>query len=113
VITVLLAEDQGMVRGALSALLNLEDDIEVLGSCADGASAWTEAQRLRPDVIVSDIEMPDMTGLELAMRVQEHALPSKLVIVRPTGLSTARAGRWGRGIPPQGFAGGPASRRRA
>ena len=80
-ITVLLAEDQGMVRGALSALLNLEGDIEVVGSCADGASAWTEAERLRPDVIVSDIEMPGMTGLELAMRVQERALPSKVVIV--------------------------------
>jgi len=80
-IRVLLAEDQAMVRGALSALLNLEEDIEVLGSCADGLSAWTEAQRLRPDVIVSDIEMPGLTGLELAMRVQEHALPSKLVIV--------------------------------
>jgi len=78
-IKVLLAEDQGMVRGALSALLNLEDDIEVLGSCADGASAWTEVQRLRPDVIVSDIEMPGLTGLELAMRVQEAALPCKLV----------------------------------
>ena len=80
-ITVLLAEDQGMVRGALSALLNLEGDIEVVGSCADGASAWTEAERLRPEVIVSDIEMPGMTGLELAMRVQERALPSKVVIV--------------------------------
>jgi two-component system response regulator DesR len=87
-IRVLLAEDQAMVRGALSALLGLEEDIEVLGSCADGFSAWTEAQRLRPDVIVSDIEMPGLTGLELAMRVREHALPSKLVIVT----TFARAG---------------------
>ena len=70
-----------MVRGALSALLSLEDDIKVLGSCADGVSAWNEARRLRPEVIVSDIEMPGMTGLELALKVQEHALPSKLVIV--------------------------------
>ncbi len=80
-IRVLLAEDQAMVRGALSALLSLEHDIEVLGSCADGASAWTAAPRLRPDVIIADIEMPGMTGLELAMRVKEHALPSKVVIV--------------------------------
>src|SRR3569833_3836115 len=80
-IMVLLSEDQGMVRGALSALLKLEDDIEVLRSCADGATAWSEVQRLRPDVIVSDIEMPGLTGLELAMRVQENALPCKLVIV--------------------------------
>jgi len=87
-IRVLLAEDQAMVRGALSALLGLEDDIEVVGSCADGLSAWKEAQRLRPDVIVADIEMPGLTGLELAMRVREHALPSKLVIVT----TFARAG---------------------
>ena len=58
-----------------------QEDLEVVGSCGDGTSAWSEAQRLRPDVIVSDIEMPGMTGLELAMKVQEHALPSKLVIV--------------------------------
>src|ERR1700733_7445985 len=87
-IRVLLAEDQAMVRGALSALLGLEDDIGVVGDCADGLSAWTAAQRLRPDVIVTDIEMPGLTGLELAMRVREHALPSKLVIVT----TFARAG---------------------
>jgi two-component system response regulator DesR len=70
-----------MVRGALAALLGLENDVQVLGSCADGASAWSEVQRLRPDVIISDIEMPGLTGLELAIRVQEHALPSKVVIL--------------------------------
>ena len=92
-IRVLLAEDQAMVRGALSALLGLEDDIEVVGSCADGLSAWTEAQRLRPDVIVADIEMPGLTGLELAMRVREHALPSKLVIVTTFARAGARRRR--------------------
>ena len=80
-IRVLLAEDQGMVRGALSALLRLEDDIEVLGSCADGLEALKEAKRLRPDVIVTDIEMPGLTGLELATRVRQESLPSKVVIV--------------------------------
>jgi len=80
-IRVLLAEDQAMVRGALAALLELEPDIKVLAGCADGLSAWQEAQRLRPDVIVADIEMPGLTGLELAARVREHALPSRVVIV--------------------------------
>jgi two-component system response regulator DesR len=80
-IRVLLAEDQAMVRGALAALLGLEEDMEVLASCADGAAAWAETQRLRPDVIVADIEMPGLTGLELAQRVQEHSLPCKVVIV--------------------------------
>jgi len=85
-IRVLLAEDQAMVRGALSALLALESDIEVLGSVADGEAAWRELQRLQkidglPDVIVSDIEMPGLTGLELAQRIREQALPVKVVIV--------------------------------
>ena len=85
-IRVLLAEDQAMVRGALSALLALESDIEVLGTAADGESAWRELQRLQrlgsmPDVLVSDIEMPDLTGLELAQRIRDHQLPIKVVIV--------------------------------
>ncbi|MGC3982365.1 MAG: response regulator transcription factor [Steroidobacteraceae bacterium] len=80
-IRVLLAEDQAMVRGALSALLGMEADIEIVASCADGTSAWQETQRLRPDVIVADIEMPQLTGLELALRVREQALPCKLVIL--------------------------------
>lgn len=70
-----------MVLGALSALLNLEPDIEVLGSAPDGETAWRELQRLKPDVLVTDIEMPGLTGLELAKRVQRHALPMKVVIV--------------------------------
>jgi len=81
VIRVLLAEDQAMVRGALTALLNLESDIEVLGSVADGEAAWRELQRLKPDVLVTDIEMPGLTGLELAQRVRRHELPMKVVIV--------------------------------
>ncbi|HET7268345.1 MAG TPA: response regulator transcription factor, partial [Oleiagrimonas sp.] len=80
-IKVLLAEDQTMVLGALSALLSLESDIEVLGSAADGESAWRQLQRLQPDVLVTDIEMPGLTGLELAQRVQRHELPIKVVIV--------------------------------
>ncbi len=80
-IGVLLAEDQAMVRGALSALLSLEPDIEILGSVGDGEAAWVELQRLRPDVLVTDIEMPGLTGLELAQRVQRYELSCKVVIV--------------------------------
>lgn len=80
-IRILLAEDQAMVRGALSALLGLETDIQVLGACADGEVAWRELQRLQPDLLVTDIEMPGLTGLELAQRVRRHELPMKVVIV--------------------------------
>jgi two-component system response regulator DesR len=85
-IRVMLAEDQAMVRGALSALLALESDIQVIGTAADGDAAWRELQRLQqidalPDVLVSDIEMPGLTGLELAQRIRERELPVKVVIV--------------------------------
>lgn len=80
-IRILLAEDQAMVRGALSALLGMESDIDVVGTAADGEIAWRELQRLKPDVLVTDIEMPGLTGLELAQRIARHALPIKVVIV--------------------------------
>lgn len=87
-IRVLLAEDQAMVRGALTALLKLEPDIDVIGSAADGEEAWRMVQQLKPDLLVTDIEMPGLTGLELAQRMQRHELPIKVVIVT----TFARAG---------------------
>jgi len=80
-IRVLLAEDQAMVRGALSALLRLEADLEVIGGAADGEEAWMLAQRERPDVVLTDIEMPRLSGLELAQRIRDHALGCKVVIL--------------------------------
>ncbi|WP_313208841.1 response regulator transcription factor [Stenotrophomonas sp.] len=80
-IRIVLAEDQAMVRGALSALLGLEPDIEVLGSAADGEAAWRMLQQLHPDILVTDIEMPGLSGLELAQRIARQGLPIKVVIV--------------------------------
>ena len=85
VIRILLAEDQAMVRGALSALLSLESDLDVVGAAPDGEAAWRDVQRLKPDVLVTDIEMPGLSGLELAQRIQRHALPVKVVIVTTFG----------------------------
>ena len=65
-IRVILAEDQAMVLGALSALLELETDISVVATTANGRLAYEAVGRLAPDVLVTDIEMPHMTGLELA-----------------------------------------------
>ncbi|MEI9978744.1 MAG: response regulator transcription factor [Edaphobacter sp.] len=65
-IRVALAEDQTMVLGALSALLALEPDITVVATSANGRDALDSIRRLTPDVLVTDIEMPQMTGLELA-----------------------------------------------
>ena len=87
-IRVLLAEDQAMVRGALAALLNLENDIEVIAAVADGEAAWREIQRDAPQIVLTDIEMPGLTGLELAQRIHRHQLPIDVVIVT----TFARAG---------------------
>ena len=80
-IRLLLAEDQAMVRGALSALLAMEPDIDVVGAAADGESAWRELQRHTPDVLVTDIEMPGLTGLELAQRLQRQAWATRVIIL--------------------------------
>lgn len=80
-IRILLAEDQAMVRGALSALLKLESDLDVIGTAADGEEAWQLVQHDPPDVVVTDIEMPRLTGLELAQRIRDRGLECKVVIV--------------------------------
>ena len=72
-IRVLIAEDQGMVLGALAALLEIEPDIEVVARARDGKEALALAARTDPDVVLTDIEMPNMTGLELAAEL--HRAP--------------------------------------
>ena len=84
-IRIVLAEDQAMVRGALAALLNLESDIEVIGEAGDGDAAWALVQANPPDVLVTDIEMPRCSGLELASRVSEAQLSTRVVILTTFG----------------------------
>lgn len=80
-IRVVLAEDQAMVRGALSALLRLESDLDVIGSAANGEEAWALIERDKPDIVVTDIEMPKLTGLELAQRIRERGVDCKVIIL--------------------------------
>ena len=70
-IKILIAEDQSMVLGALSALLNLEDDLEVVATAANGKIALALAQQYQVDIIITDIEMPEMTGIELAQQLRQ------------------------------------------
>jgi len=86
-IRVLLAEDQSMVLGALAALLELETDIEVVGRARDGAEALRLARETRPDVVVTDIEMPGMTGLDLAAALRREEKPPRVVILTTFGRS--------------------------
>lgn len=80
-IKILIAEDQGMLLGALSALLDLEPDLQVVGKASDGKQALSLIESLHPDIVLTDIEMPVMTGLELAQCIQQQSLPCKVIIL--------------------------------
>jgi two-component system response regulator DesR len=71
--------------GALAALLALESDIEVIARAADGLEAWDAILRLKPDVVVSDIEMPKLSGLDLAENLKNGGLPCRVLIVTTFG----------------------------
>jgi two-component system, NarL family, response regulator DesR len=83
VIRVLIAEDQGMVRGALASLLGLEPDIDVIAQVSRGDEVVPAALQSRPDVALLDIEMPGRTGLD-ASRELATELPSCKVLILTT-----------------------------
>lgn len=85
---ILIAEDQGMLLGALSALLELEEDMQVIAKAADGLAALDAIEAAQPDIVLTDIEMPKMTGIELAEQIQQKALDCKVVVLT----TFARAG---------------------
>ncbi|WP_098749509.1 response regulator transcription factor [Paenibacillus sp. EZ-K15] len=80
-IRIVIAEDQKMLRGAFASLLNFEDDIEVVAEVPDGQQAWDAIQQHQPDVCLLDIEMPHISGLELAESIRQAGLPCKIMIV--------------------------------
>lgn len=84
-IRVLIAEDQAMVLGALAALLTIERDIEVVAEVADGRAALAETMAKRPDVVLTDIEMPIMSGLELAAELHRRGSPARVIILTTFG----------------------------
>lgn len=78
-IRVLVADDEVLIRGAVEALLALEEDLEVLPGVSDGIAAVAAAQEHRPDVCLLDLEMPGLDGVEAAQQIL-RSVPTKVVI---------------------------------
>lgn len=78
---VIIVEDQALVRGAISSLLALEDNIDVVAEAEHGKQALELLQQHSVDIVLSDIEMPEMTGLELAEEVQQNHSGTHMVIM--------------------------------
>ena len=81
-ISLLIVEDQSLVRDAIASLLDLEDDITVTGKCVDGDAAisWL-SNNPHPDMILSDIEMPNLSGLDMARKLQDSGFAGTVVFM--------------------------------
>ena len=81
-LSVLIVDDQALVRAGFRMILDAEEDIDVAGEAADGADAVAEALRLRPDVILMDVRMPEVDGIEATRRILAAAdVESKVVML--------------------------------
>lgn len=84
-IRVLLADDQAMVRGALAALLRLEQDLDIVAQVGNGAEVLPAVLEHRPDVALLDVEMPDLDGISATAQIREHAPEVRVLIVTTFG----------------------------
>ncbi|MEU6671079.1 response regulator transcription factor [Streptomyces sp. NPDC046727] len=80
-IKVLLVDDHQVVRRGLRTFLEVQDDIEVVGEAADGADGVARAEELRPDVVLMDVKMPGLDGIDALRRLRELGNPARVLIV--------------------------------
>ena len=80
-IRVLVADDQALMRTGFRMILDAQDDIEVVGEAIDGADAIRQFERLRPDVVVMDVRMPTMDGIEATRRLSAAEPPARVLIL--------------------------------
>jgi DNA-binding NarL/FixJ family response regulator len=79
--TVVLADDQALVRGGFRLILEAQDDLEVLGEAESGAEAVERVRELRPDVVLMDVRMPELDGIEATRRIVGGGLPTRVLVL--------------------------------
>ncbi|MFJ7366287.1 response regulator [Peribacillus frigoritolerans] len=80
-IRIVIAEDQRMLLGALGSILDLESDMEVVGKASNGEEAMNLVNQLKPDICITDIEMPVKTGLDVAEEIKDQGHECKVIIL--------------------------------
>ena len=80
-IRLLIADDHELMRGGLRAMLGAQDDMEIVGEAADGGEAVEQALALRPDVVIMDIRMPRVDGIEAARRLAAHGPGARVLVL--------------------------------
>ena len=113
-IQVLIADDQALMRAGFRMILEAESDLDVVGEAANGREAVTEAGRLRPDVVLMDVRMPEMDGIEATRRLLHGNDDTKVVMLTTFDMDeyvyeALRAGASGfllKDVPPEQLVGG-------
>jgi DNA-binding NarL/FixJ family response regulator len=80
-VRVLIADDQALVRGGFRMILEAKEDMEVVGEAGDGAEAVALVERLQPDVVLMDVRMPGVDGIEATRRIAESGSSARIVIL--------------------------------